>query len=74
MTEIRTSEDECDERFQCSVDENSESNLLSDSNEVRHLLRRIGVQFVWSQQDGDDGGCQIVPGMTARVMGSICAT
>ena len=58
-------EDEWAARFGWSANEGKVSNLLSvDDEDICMLLRRVGEQFVWSQQDRDNGGLEIVPGMT----------
>ena len=62
-------EDEWADRFGWSVNRGNVSNLLEDSEDVRMLLGRIGEQYVWSQQDADDGGYQIVAGMTDQAIG-----
>ena len=36
------------------------------------LLRKIGIAYVWSQQGRDDGGYEIVPGMTSQAIGYYC--
>ena len=62
-------EDEWADRFGWSVNRGNVSNLLEDSEDVRMLLGRIGEQYVWSQQDADNGGYQIVAGMTDQAIG-----
>lgn len=58
MTEKILTEGEWDAKFGWSSDEDGDSNVLdADDEAICMLLRRVGVQFVWSQQDRDDGGC-----------------
>jgi len=61
-------DDEWKERFGWSADENGDWRLLEDTMAIS-LLSRIGEQFVWSQEDGDDGGYRIAPGMTGHAPG-----
>jgi hypothetical protein len=68
-SEIRLTEDEWADRFGWSVNEGNVSNLLEDSEDNVMMLTRIGVAYVWSQQDGEDGGYEIVPGMTSQAIG-----
>jgi hypothetical protein len=67
--EKHISEDQWAERFGWSSDELGNSQLLEDTPVNRMLLGRIGARFVWSQQDGDDGGYEIVAGMTTQAHG-----
>jgi hypothetical protein len=66
MTERLMPDDEWAEKFGWSEDEYGDQQVLGDSADIRMLLRRIGTEYVWSQQDRDDGGYEIVPGMTSQ--------
>lgn len=60
---------EWSERFGWSKNDDGDWRLLEDTVAIRSLLSRIGEQFVWSQEDGDDGGYRITPGMTGHALG-----
>ncbi len=63
-------EDEWAVRFGWSANAGKVSNLLSvDDEDICMLLQRVGERFVWSQQDRDNGGLEIVPGMTSSANG-----
>jgi hypothetical protein len=65
----KITEDEWDSKFVWSPDASGECNLLENTGLIRRLLLRIGEQFVWSQQDGEDNGYEIVPGITYSAIG-----
>ena len=65
----RLTDDEWSDRFAWSTDEAVDCSLLENSSNNRMLLRRIGDEYVWSQQDGEDGGYEIVPGMNLGAIG-----
>lgn len=67
--EQHITDEEWADRFGWSVDDTNTANLLENTQTNRMLLARIGVQFVWSQQDRDDGGYEIVGGMTPNAIG-----
>jgi hypothetical protein len=65
----KITEDEWDDKFGWSPDVAGDCNLLENTGLIRRLLARIGEQFVWSQQDGEGGGYEIVPGMSRGAIG-----
>ena len=67
--EQHITDEEWADRFGWSVDDTNTANLLENTQTNRMLLARIGVQFVWSQQDRDDGEYEIVGGMTPNAIG-----
>jgi hypothetical protein len=66
---IKLADDEWADRFGWSSNEGKVSNLLEDTEDNRMLLSRIGIAYVWSQQDGEAGGFEIVPGMNDDAIG-----
>lgn len=55
-------------RFGWVKNEDGDRRVLDDQD-IAMLLRRIGVAYVWSQQDRGDGGHEIVAGMTPTANG-----
>jgi hypothetical protein len=65
----KITEDEWDSKFVWSPDVGGDCNLLEATGLMRRLLGRIGERFVWSQLDGEDGGYEIVPGLSVDGVG-----